>query len=105
MYVVRCHFKVIQGDFDGTNDVCDGLPDASQVILANLSPDRDGDGIPNWLDQYPDTSNTTYNSQTSAADVPANMATLGFGGASDTGHGPIVGKRPRGHLLCGPAAV
>ena len=70
-------------------------PQASVEIVASAvtnSLDRDGDGIPNWLDQYPDTPNTTY--QPMAINVFSNMATLGYAGTSDQGHGPIVITSP-----------
>ena len=61
-----------------------------QIVASAVtnSLDRDGDGIPNWLDQYPDTPNTTY--LPTAINVFSNMATLGLAGTNGLGTGPIV---------------
>lgn len=57
----------------------DGLPDRSQVPIVEPAADRDGDGLPNWLDQYPDVVNSLYDPD---ADPLVNMACLGYTGES-----------------------
>lgn len=57
----------------------DGLPDGLQVPIVEPAADRDGDGLPNWLDQYPDVVNSLFDTN---ADPLVNMAHLGFTGES-----------------------